>query len=251
MRALFNGNTLLDRLKLICNTALGRTESEDAFVREYTAQHEFNYLPAKVQTKDVQRHADGAPVLPFNAKGAMIEELGEIVFDSKHFHSRTYIWPLGFRSVRKMASVLNANKQVEYVSTIDEQAGKPLFVVQASDTGAEWSGSTASGAWMKALRSIKHRQQVSVSGPEMFGFSEPAVKMLIQELPNARKCANYEFLEFENSVTNPQETRDVEEDDDDAYEPNDSDARDESEDAPVPAAEALQGKRVQKKKRVW
>lgn len=34
----------------------------------------------------------------------------------------------------------------------------------------------------------------------MFGFSDPTVKMLIQELPNARKCNNYLWKDFDNPL---------------------------------------------------
>ena len=48
------------------------------------------------------------------------------------------------------------------------------------------------------LKLIKRKAQVSVSGPEMFGFSDPLVKMLIQELPDARKCTHYQWVDFDN-----------------------------------------------------
>lgn len=35
----------------------------------------------------------------------------------------------------------------------------------------------------------------------MFGFSDPTVKMLIQELPNAEKCTSYQWKEFHGSVS--------------------------------------------------
>lgn len=35
----------------------------------------------------------------------------------------------------------------------------------------------------------------------MFGFSDPTVKMLIQELPNARLCKGYQWKEFESETS--------------------------------------------------
>jgi hypothetical protein len=35
------------------------------------------------------------------------------------------------------------------------------------------------------------------SGPEFFGFSHPTIQYLLQSLPNARKCAKYQWVKFE------------------------------------------------------
>ena len=58
-----------------------------------------------------------------------------------------------------------------------------------------WTHSTASGVWMKVLQSLKRKPNISVSGPEMYGLSHPLVKRLIEELPNAKNCLEYEFMD--------------------------------------------------------
>lgn len=37
---------------------------------------------------------------------------------------------------------------------------------------------------------------VMTTGPRMFGFSVPAIARLIQELPDADKCVNYEPVQY-------------------------------------------------------
>lgn len=59
-----------------------------------------------------------------------------------------------------------------------------------------WLLSNQLSVWSEVLAKIKRRSSVSVSGPEMFGFSDPVIKMLIQELPNAEKCQQYAFKAF-------------------------------------------------------
>jgi hypothetical protein len=46
------------------------------------------------------------------------------------------------------------------------------------------------------LKRIKKRSNVSVSGPEMYGYSDPTVQMLFQELPGARNCHSYQWKQF-------------------------------------------------------
>ena len=60
----------------------------------------------------------------------------------------------------------------------------------------------ASGVWNLALREIK-KQTTSVSGPDMFGYSDSKIQSLIQELPNANKCVNYVWKNFGNSSVKP------------------------------------------------
>jgi hypothetical protein len=38
---------------------------------------------------------------------------------------------------------------------------------------------------LQALKAIKKKPSVSVSGPEMFGYASPVIQLLFQELPDA------------------------------------------------------------------
>ncbi len=75
----------------------------------------------------------------------------------------------------------------------------PVFTVTpADDPSRVLTHSTSSGVWCETLKLIKKKANVSVSGPEMFGFSDATVKMLIQELPNAKKCTGYAWRNFDS-----------------------------------------------------
>jgi hypothetical protein len=94
---------------------------------------------------------------------------------------------------------------VLYTSKIVDTGVTPGFVVHAEDD--ECAGedertpvvhATASAAWLEVLRVINDRRAMglkrkkpSVSGPEMFGFSDPLMKLLITELPNFDCCIKY------------------------------------------------------------
>jgi hypothetical protein len=152
--------------------------------------------------RQVNRGEDGTVILPINAKGATILSVGTVIFDRQNFHARNYIWPPGFKSVRKMPSIKSPGIQVQYTSEIIDNGDSPGFRVTPSDAPEyAMTFNTASRVWMEMLRKIKKRQQISVSGPEMYGYSDPTVKMLIQELPNSEKCDQYVWQNFEGSMT--------------------------------------------------
>eukprot|EP01114_Cavostelium_apophysatum_P015128 TRINITY_DN4061_c0_g1_i1.p1 TRINITY_DN4061_c0_g1~~TRINITY_DN4061_c0_g1_i1.p1 ORF type:complete len:2056 (-),score=800.22 TRINITY_DN4061_c0_g1_i1:68-6235(-) len=154
----------------------------------------------KAVIRDVHRDAEGKPILPISVKGSQIVSLGNIVHDRPAFHSRNYIWPVGYKSVRKLQSVVNPDTHTTYASEILDGKSGPIFRVSAADSkNVAVQHHTSSGAWCEMLKLIKKKSTVSVSGPEMYGFSDPTVKMLIQELPNSRLCKNYQWKDFDGS----------------------------------------------------
>jgi len=155
-------------------------------------------LNIKAQTKEVNRDIEGRAVMPVQAKGATIYDLGRVVYDKPAYHSKAYIWPVGYKSMRKLPSIKNTKEYVFYTSEILDGGKAPIFQVSPQDNpNLKVTHSTSSGVWCEVLKMIKRKPNVSVSGPEMYGFSDPTIKMLIQELPNADKCESYEWKEFD------------------------------------------------------
>mmetsp|Transcript_17252 Transcript_17252/g.19228 ORF Transcript_17252/g.19228 Transcript_17252/m.19228 type:complete len:494 (-) Transcript_17252:83-1564(-) len=151
--------------------------------------------------KKVTRDADGRAILPFKAKGATIHCLGTVVCERPKFHTKNYIWPVGFKSTRKMPSIKDSKEYVTYVSEIVDLNTAPGFKVYPEDCpelGNKVYG-TASRAWMEILKKIKKKDTISVSGPGMFGFSDSRVRMLFQELPGAEHCTTYTWVQYEGS----------------------------------------------------
>uniref|UniRef100_A0A8R7UI00 Histone-lysine N-methyltransferase n=1 Tax=Triticum urartu TaxID=4572 RepID=A0A8R7UI00_TRIUA len=135
-----------------------------------------------------------------------LEEAKEIVSDSDHFHNKMHIWPEGYTAFRKFASVkdphLVTSYKMEVLRNSDIKA-RPLFRVISED-GLQIDGSTPNACWKEIYCRIKEKQcnvtselegnVCQRSGSDMFGFSNPQIRQLIQELPNARSCLKY----FEN-----------------------------------------------------
>lgn len=145
--------------------------------------------------------SNGEPKLPILIGSMVIHSLGRID-PSDAFHAKRYIWPLGFRSTRPYASMLDFTRKTDYVSEIrlDPSGHAPQFVVTpADDVEHPVVSATASGAWTEIVRRISEARKArtgkqmftTVSGPEMFGFAHPAVAKLIQDMPGARQCTKY------------------------------------------------------------
>ena len=56
--------------------------------------------------------------LPFSVRGTTIMNLGCIVTDNPNYHNDSYIWPVGFRSIRPFYSFKNPDLTVTYTSVI-------------------------------------------------------------------------------------------------------------------------------------
>lgn len=152
----------------------------------------------------IPKDKDGNPILPIEIGMMRILCLGKIITDRPGFHSKRYIWPVGFRSSRLYPSTLDPRRKVLYISEIREGPAEPLFVVIPEDADSV-EGATATAAWhhiVKAVNDQKEDQEgrrvtTAVSGPEMFGYSHPTIANLIQQLPGASQCRNYKFRHLE------------------------------------------------------
>lgn len=136
-----------------------------------------------------------------------VSNLGRIVSDSDHFHNKKHIWPEGYTAFRKSASMIDPHSitsyKMEVLRNSSDTKARPLFRVISED-GVQIDGSTPNACWKEIYRRIKEKQCNGTtelernicqrSGSYMFGFSNPQIRQLIQELPNARSCLKY----FEN-----------------------------------------------------
>jgi hypothetical protein len=94
-----------------------------------------------------------------------------------------------------------------YESEIRDGGDDPLFVVtclEDPNNPIEISAPTASGAWAEVGKRVNDMKEhltgkrmfTQLSGPEMFGFSHPTIARLIQEMPGAERCKQYEKQAF-------------------------------------------------------
>ncbi|EMS62500.1 Histone-lysine N-methyltransferase ATX2 [Triticum urartu] len=188
-----------------------------------------------------EENGEDAEMTQIELGNLRVSNLGRIVSDSDHFHNKMHIWPEGYTAFRKFASVkdphLVTSYKMEVLRNSDIKA-RPLFRVISED-GLQIDGSTPNACWKEIYCRIKEKQcnvtselegnVCQRSGSDMFGFSNPQIRQLIQyyimirkepmrslmpefflmdkkeniffvylvhpeELPNARSCLKY----FEN-----------------------------------------------------
>ncbi|GKU87587.1 hypothetical protein SLEP1_g1963 [Rubroshorea leprosula] len=134
-----------------------------------------------------------------------IIKLGEVVKDSEYFHDDRFVWPEGYTALRKFSSITDPSVCTLYRMEVlrDPQSkSRPLFRVTI-DNGEQFEGSTPSACWnriYKRIQKIQHGTsdsaevglgRIGVSGPDMFGFSNPEVVKLIQELSKSRLTSKF------------------------------------------------------------
>ncbi|XP_024542933.1 histone-lysine N-methyltransferase TRX1 [Selaginella moellendorffii] len=149
--------------------------------------------PTKTRMEDLMGY-------PLDLGSLKILSLGEVAFDSAHFHNKHYIWPVGFSSVRVLPFFKDLEKLVEHrmeVTRCKSDPAIPVFHVTVADT-ISFEGSTPGDCWKKVYKELDRLKEKPakthfkrLSGASMFGFNNPRVFKLIKELPNARECSNF------------------------------------------------------------
>jgi len=168
----------------------------------------------------VPMDSSGKPIMPIVLRGGLkITNLGTIVTDRPNFHSKRYIWPVGFRSERFYSSMTNIQAKCLYISEIVDNDIEPEFVVicpEDPENPIEIRRSTASGVWAEVARRYFEKRKgetgmvtnTQLSGPEMFGFGHPTIAKLIQEMPGAELCSQYVMQQFVPAGTRVKFTED-------------------------------------------
>eukprot|EP00727_Mastigamoeba_balamuthi_P008091 m51a1_g3902 putative transforming growth factor beta regulator 1 (387) ;mRNA; f:117802-119534 len=165
---------------------------------------------------DVPRTPDGSPVMPIVMKAFTVLSLGTIVTDRKKFHSKYYIWPVGYKSTKQYTSMTTIDAKATYISEILDGGDAPKFRVTCIEEGKKDTvieGATASGVWAeihKRADAVKEsvsgkRQFTQLSGPEMYGYSNTTIAKLIQDLPGAKQCSQYIFQKFDSIENKPRQ----------------------------------------------
>ncbi|RHZ88015.1 hypothetical protein Glove_26g108 [Diversispora epigaea] len=159
-------------------------------------------VPRNIKAHCVDKDENGDFILPVGIGLHTLLSHGTIVYDRPAFHNNRYIYPVGYSIRRPYFSMIDPLKNTIYTSRIEDGVDGPKFIVQAQDQPNDpIVASSATGAWtpvIKQANSIRNRKHSNAaSGPDYFGLSQPTIRKMIQELPNAEKCKNYAFQVFE------------------------------------------------------
>ncbi|KAK3099196.1 hypothetical protein FSP39_000848 [Pinctada imbricata] len=121
------------------------------------------------------------------------------------FHTRDYIYPVGFKSSRLYWSMRRLYKRCRYNCKITEKEGRPWFIITVVEPGCEdvtFQDSSPRAVWNKILEPLDKLRRAAdlvkifpnfITGEELFGLTEPSVVRVIESLPGTDLFTNYSF----------------------------------------------------------
>jgi hypothetical protein len=142
----------------------------------------------------------------YRAGSATVFSLGCLTSPSV-FHTRRYILPFGFISVRSFTSYVHPNAQCPYICEIlDGGDGKEanFRVTCIDDVGHPVLALSPSAAWRQVLRMVRAQAQHMgiivnlcdhVSGLVMFGVVHPSIQQTLRGLTGPARCRSMDYFE--------------------------------------------------------
>ncbi|CAC5360942.1 MLL3 [Mytilus coruscus] len=136
------------------------------------------------------------------------QEEGHMLYGSiatGKFHTRDFIYPVGFKSSRFYWSMRRLYKRCRYVCSISDNDGRPEFMIRVVEAGFEdivMKDSSPRSVWFKVLEPLdKMRRNADLvkifpsfmTGEELFGLTEPAIIRVIESLPGTDLLLDYAF----------------------------------------------------------
>lgn len=104
-----------------------------------------------------------------------------IDWERSAYHTSKNFFPIGFKSLREYTSINKIGERAQYICEILDGGNNPIFKVTCSEEpNNPLIKESSSGAWIEICKRINElhggkRQNVTVSGPDRYGLSEPGV----------------------------------------------------------------------------
>ncbi|KAL0089476.1 hypothetical protein F4703DRAFT_1732862, partial [Phycomyces blakesleeanus] len=141
---------------------------------------------------EIDKNTLGMYILPAEVDSWTVLDLGKVVWDRASFHNQRYIYPVGYR----------VKNDTQYTCQILDGGDEPIFQLDADDNPGEvWRGPTPTTVWTIAVRRAFAIRNMDYGhnpvGPDFFGLRKNTIAKMIQDLPNADKCQNYIWQNFE------------------------------------------------------
>ncbi|XP_016052433.1 PREDICTED: histone-lysine N-methyltransferase 2C isoform X1 [Miniopterus natalensis] len=168
------------------------------FRRVYVQRDEVRQIASIVQRGE-RDHTFRVGSLIFHAIGQLLPQ------QMQAFHSPKALFPVGYEASRLYWSTRYANRRCRYLCSIEEKAGRPVFVIRVVEQGHEdlvLSDSSPKGVWDKILEPVACVRKQSemlqlfpayLKGEDLFGLTVSAVARIAESLPGVEACENYTF----------------------------------------------------------
>ncbi|KAI8339441.1 hypothetical protein BC941DRAFT_420485 [Chlamydoabsidia padenii] len=155
---------------------------------------------------EVDRDPNGRYILPVEVDSWTVVDLGTVVYDRAAFHNQRYLYPVGYCVKKWYRSMVDPHSDTQYTCQILDGGDEPIFQLEADDNPGEvWRGPTPTTVWTIAVRRAFKIRQMDYGhnpvGPDFFGLRKNTIAKMIQDLPNADKCKNYIWQNFEPITT--------------------------------------------------
>ncbi|XP_064643993.1 histone-lysine N-methyltransferase 2C-like isoform X4 [Lineus longissimus] len=182
----------------------GHPENEllslEVYRKVYLNREENRQLAKMIQEED-RSHTTRIGALTFHNIGQLLPHQ----LQTGKFHTKLYIYPVGFKTSRFYWSMRYVNKRARYDCSIVEAEGRPEFIVKVEEKGHDvmtLKEPSPKAVWLKILEKVeklrRDAQYVKVfpsflSGEDMFGLGEPAIIRIIESLPGVELLKDYGF----------------------------------------------------------
>lgn len=140
--------------------------------------------------------------------------LGKIKLHPDTFHTKQYIFPVGYQVESIYDSMINPKSKTLYTLSVLDGGDEPIFQVLAYDQPNQVISATkCNTVWLKVLTKVNAirenineddsapaRGNYTNGGPvgcHYFGFQIATIAQMIQELPGADQLKNYQWQKFE------------------------------------------------------
>ena len=150
-------------------------------------------LAAKLKTRPQSTHVQLGAVT--------VKRLGTVVSDRPAYHSRRFLYPVGFLSERTYSSYRQAGGKTVYTCEILDGGERPEFKISvADDVDNPIVAGDPTSAWRVVEQRVQAlpangeaRTQQRLCGAVYFGLAHPSIIKRLQELGGAKKCEKYLF----------------------------------------------------------
>lgn len=185
-----SSRTILQRQKDTADSSQSRNKKDIVASRKY---------------HPVKRDKDGKLILPQQIGSVSLLSLGKIKTKADNFHTKHYIYPVGYTIQRAFESMSRPNSMTLYTLAIEDGGNVPIFKVTAEDQPNEPMTSVLypSNVIVQVLDQVNkiNRKKVDSNsrGPLYFGLQNATVAWLIQQLPGSKKLRNYNWKVFKKA----------------------------------------------------
>ncbi|XP_054279340.1 histone-lysine N-methyltransferase 2D-like isoform X3 [Macrosteles quadrilineatus] len=189
---------------IYCNLHVSKTEKNNELTTLAVMRRVYVNRDENRQVASVMYHTEHNYVMRVGS--LILLNLGQLLpHQLQAFHTKDYIYPIGYKIVRFYWSMRVNNKRCRYICSIHEANGRPEFRVLIQEPGQEdieLRDTSARAVWVRvleplvALRKANNSVQVFpryVSGEDLFGLTEPAIVRVLESMPGVETLIDYRF----------------------------------------------------------